>query len=927
MGMLVAVATAGEPTSGPAVIWLEAEHFQNAGGWTHDAQFIDQMGSPYLLAVGLGEPVADAVTKVVAPKPGTYRLWVRSRDWIPEHHPGQFQVIIGGNTSERTFGRSGKAGWHWEDGGTHDIGVETELRLHDLTGYYARCDALVLTADVNWVPPEEKGAIQTLRLGNGGVAAEIVDKEGYDVVVAGGGLAGCLAAVSSARLGARTALIQNRPVLGGNASVEILVPPVGVWPHAKMDPLDPRETGLIEDIRTEGNQRPDEAKLYSGRLARFVGAEPGLDVYLNTHIIDVEMKTPTEIASVVALDVRSGKRARYPAKIFVDCTGESSVGVAAGAEYRHGREPRSMYNESLAVEQADQKTMGNTLKYESVPTDDEQPFLAPPWARSFPNCDTFPPRRHPVLGREVGWQWMIELGGTRDTYADAEEIRDDLLRLIYGQWDHVKNYCPNISERAAVHKLAWVGHVAGKRENRRLIGDYVLNENDIRDQTLFPDRIAYGGWGIDDHYPEGFFHDGPPASHGLHGIIHSIPYRSLYSKNIDNLLMAGRNISASHVAMAATRVMLTCGIVGHAAGAAAALCVRHDESPRGIYRGHIAELQQQLLKDGAYLVRLANADPRDLARGAKTFASSERSSGPAEIMSASNVIDGYARKEDDRTHAWAPAAESPLPQWVELRWDTPQLFNMVHVAFQTKLHSPSAFEVQVNEGGGWRTVAGVEGNRQRHHMLGFGEVKAGAMRVVLLKKNGHQEPGVCEVRVYHEPQRVLEIAARAMRTRDLPDPKPALGWDDTIVEFSGVNPKKMPGIVVDDTEAETSGRWVHSTYALPYVGNGFIHDANADKGEKWVKFRSTIPVSRRYEVRIAYLAVGNRASRVPVIVRSADGEKTVLINERVKPPIDGLWQSLGVFRFEAGSTGEVIVRNDATEGYVSADAAQWIPAD
>lgn len=911
----------------PAVVWLEAEHFNDQGGWTQDAQFIDQMGSPYLLAVGLGKPVRDATARVAVPRPGKYRLWVRSRDWIPEHHPGQFGLALNGRMLEQVFGHSGKAGWLWEDGGTHELAAHCDLRLKDLTGYYARCDALILTSDLAWVPPDDVRAINDLRLKHGGVSAAVADGPEYDVVVAGGGLAGCLAAVSSARLGARTALIQNRPVLGGNASVEILVPPVGVWPHAKMDPLDPRETGLIEEIRTEGNQRPEEAKLYSGRLERFVSGEPGLDVYMNNHVIGVEMKSPKEIASLLALDVRTGRRTRYPSKLFIDCTGESAVGVAAGAEYRHGREPRSMYNESLAVEQADRKTMGNTLKYESVPTDSEQPFLAPPWVHPFPNCDVFPPGRHPILGREVGWQWKIELGGTRDTYADSEEIRDDLLRLIYGLWDHVKNYCPNISEKAAVHKLAWVGHVAGKRENRRLIGDYVLNENDIRGQTLFEDRIAYGGWGVDDHYPEGFFYDGPPASHGLHGIVHSIPYRCLYSKNIDNLLMAGRNISASHIAMAATRVMLTCGIVGHAAGTAAGLCVRHGTTPRALHRERIAELQQQLLKDGAYLVGMGNADPRDLARKAAAKASSECRLGSGELMSAANVLDGFARKEADRTHAWAPDPRSAFPQWIELRWDQPQAFNMIHLAFQTKDNSPSSFEIQADDAGIWRTVAEVKDNRHRHHLLGFKQVRTSALRLLILKGNGRHRPGVCEIRVYDEPQRTLDIAARAMRNRDLPDPRPAIGWDDSIMEYSGLDPRKIPGITMDDMDAERVGQWVHSTYALPYVGNGFIHDANADKGEKYVSFKPAIPKPGRYEVRIAYLAVNNRAAKVPVIVRSAEGEMTIVINQRQRPPIDGLWQSLGTFRFDAGSAGEVVVRNDGTGGYVSADAIQFLPVD
>jgi len=205
-------------------LMLETERFTHLGGWAIDSQFIDLLGSAYLLANGRGEPVEDASTTVRPPKPGKYRLWARAKDWMPEHHPGRFQIIVDGNPLGRTFGENGRAGWLWEDGGLLELTGETEIRLHDLTGYYGRCDVLLLTDDLDYAPPDDLAKIAQLRQAHGGVSADVADLPEYDVVVIGGGLAGSAAAVAAARNGARTALIQDRPVLGGNASPEIIVP-------------------------------------------------------------------------------------------------------------------------------------------------------------------------------------------------------------------------------------------------------------------------------------------------------------------------------------------------------------------------------------------------------------------------------------------------------------------------------------------------------------------------------------------------------------------------------------------------------------------------------------------------------------------------------------------------------------------------------
>jgi len=760
-------------------IWLEAEQFDDAGGWTNDAQFIDQMGSPYLMAIGLGTPVKDALTHVELARRGiAYRVWVRAKDWIPEYHPGRFQVLLDGRPAARTFGATGNRGWGWEDGGVHQLRGRVELRLHDLTGYYARCDAIVLTDELDWKPPDNVSAINSLREALGGVSREVDVLPQADVVVTGGGLAGCTAAVAAARNGCRTVLIQNRPVLGGNASREILVPPVGAWPGIFQSkyPLDPRETGIVEEYRTAGNQRISEGRLYSNRLLRLVRLEPNLDLYLNTHATGVRMQEGDErrIAAVDAVDVHSGRRMRFPGKVFIDCTGDSVIGVAAGAEYRHGKEPKAMYDEPWAPDEPTDDTMGNGLKYFARDMGEPRPFAAPDWGFKFKTCDSIGPQRHPLLTtdiEEIGWQWKIELGGLRYTYADAEEIRDDLLRLIYGLWDHTKNHCRRERKRAANHELVWVGYVAGKRENRRLIGDYVLTQNDIADQAIFPDRVAFGAWSVDDHYSAGFFHDGPTgpyfdsSDHHYMGVPFTIPFRAIYSKNVGNLLMAGRNISASHLGISNTRVMLTCATLGHAAGTGAAFCVRRDATPREVYQHHMSALQQQLLKEGAPVLGMKADDPRDLASRAAVTGSSERTHSSGERMAPTNIVDGFSRAVGERgkelTHAWAPDQRSESPHWVRLTWPEPVEFNVVHVTFQTADIAPRWFSVEARIENIWKPLAEISENRHRRHVLGFDKpISADALRVV-----EHEPAGICEIRVYKEPPALVEIARRAHAAR------------------------------------------------------------------------------------------------------------------------------------------------------------------
>lgn len=773
-------------SAGPReVVWLETEYFENIGGWTKDWQFVDQMGSPYLMAIGYGVPVADATTTLKAIKPGKYRLWARTKDWAPQFHPGKFEIFLAGKKVPHVFGENSREGWGWEDGGVHQLQGDVTVALHDLGGYYGRCDVIALTPDTAWVPPSDKQELGALRISHGALSTEIEDRGSFDVVVVGGGIAGTFAAISAARQGAKTVLIQNRAMLGGNASTENLVPPVGAMQNRLSKDeieLDPRETGLIEEINLYGKQRYFEVgKYWPSRLKLLAEAEPNLKLFFNTEATGVEMKNSGEISSVTCTDIDSGRRMRFRGTLFIDCTGNGMIGIRAGAKYMYGKESKDMYQETKAPAVANTETLGSSLKYWFTKQDTESSFRTPDWAYHYKHCSDFGDikDRHPSA-TIIDTQWVIELGGVDKTYEKAEEVRDDLLRLIYGLWDHIKNHCTDpVNAAAAKMKLAWVGHVVGMRENYRLLGDYVMTEADVIKQPLLEDRVGYGGWGLDDHPSLGFFDKSRLKNHTHGGLLFSIPYRSLYSANIGNLMMAGRNISVTHVALTGTRVMLTTGTIGQAVGTAAGMCISKGIQPRGVYQGHLAELQQRLLKDGAYLIEMANADPRDLALGAKLTASSEGTPAVEAINGFSRVRLPTAYPQAAlKLNAWTPAAGATGDQWLQLAWDQPAQFNVVHVIFQNRGKlAHRKFNLEYHDGQDWRKIAEVENpNAYRRLVIPVGNIASKMIRVVL-KENIHYHGGICEVRVYQEDERTVELVKRVNRTVDTPLENVSLPWE------------------------------------------------------------------------------------------------------------------------------------------------------
>ncbi|MFW6171628.1 MAG: FAD-dependent oxidoreductase [Planctomycetota bacterium] len=604
----------------PGFLWIDAEDFSDYGGWWLDTQFVHLMGSGYLIANGIDKPVAPASTEVEIPRAGTYRLWVRTRDWLPEYSPGQFRVAVGDRVAEPVFGRADRGGWVWESGGSFELEKgAVQLELRDLSGEYSRCDALVLTTEANYVPPADTKGVIRERARLTGLDLKPSDGGEYDVVVVGAGAAGCCAAIAAARNGAETALIQNRPVLGGNASLELGVGICG----AAVSHANAREGGIIEAagrLRTRhGFHRMSEPfRILSEQ-------EDNLSVFLNEHVHAVEMSDDEEsILAVRAVDTFTGVNRRYRGSVFIDCTGDGWVGYYAGADYRFGRESREEFGEDLAPREPDEITMsgcimGNlAISFRAKDQGYPVTYEPPDWALELPSPKAFGRR----IRRVTTGEWWLEHPGTFNDLEQAERARDELIRITFGFWDYLKNHWPDRAS-AARYQLVYVPIRDARRETRRLMADYILKQQDVLQGRVFPDRIAHGGWPLDVHHPQGIL-SGPdgPFDCNPHVPLYTIPYRCLYSRNVSNLLFAGRHVSVTHLALGSVRVQGTLATLGQAAGTAAAMCVQRQATARGIYQRHLIELQQTLLKQDQYIPELKNEDPSDLALQAAVTASS-----------------------------------------------------------------------------------------------------------------------------------------------------------------------------------------------------------------------------------------------------------------------------------------------------------------
>ena len=416
-----------------------------------------------------------------------------------------------------------------------------------------------------------------------------------DLCVVGGGLSGLCAGVAAARHGAKVALIQDRPMLGGNASSEIRMWVCGAGGS------NMRETGLIEELSLENLYRnPDKNySVWDGIMYEMVRNEDNIELLLNCSVNDCAMDGG-RIASVTGWQSTTQQFHKVEAKLFADCSGDSVLAPLSGAEHRHGREAEAEFGESIGkdVLPGDRKTMGMSCmiqaRQESRPSD----FIPPKWAKHFTKEDL--PHRIPNMSSPYENFWYLELGGDGDSIADTEKTRDELLQIAYGLWDFVKND-PSMREKTRNWRLDWVGILPGKRESRRYVGDYILDQNSLQAGGRFEDTVAYGGWPMDDHDPRGFKNTDRPNAVYPAPSPYGIPYRCLYSRNVPNLFCAGRNISVTHWALSSTRVMGTCALLGQAVGTAAAIASREDCGPREVYLHHLAELKQTLMDDDSYL--------------------------------------------------------------------------------------------------------------------------------------------------------------------------------------------------------------------------------------------------------------------------------------------------------------------------------------
>ncbi len=750
-----------------ADVFVEAEAFEEHGGWKLDTQFVGEMGSPYLLAHGLGRPVEDATTTVEFPEVGTYRVFVRTKDWVARWKapgtPGRFEVLVDGKPLGETFGTKG-AEWFWHDGGTVEITKKSvSLALNDLTGFDGRCDAIWFTTG-DEAPPNEGAILPNWRKQALGLPEEPIEESGYDLVVVGGGYSGMGAALSAARMGCKVALIQNRGVLGGNGSSEVRVWAMGNIRRGKY----PRIGEIVEEFADNAKKSPGTYEEFGdAKKEKIVRDEPRIDLFLHHHAYKVESTGPTKeeerkaelegktasrtIQAVHAFDTRTGAIKRFTGTLFCDATGHGTIGHLAEADW----------------DMTEKGRMGMSNMWAWAEGEEQVEFPRTPWALDLDMPDFPYPRDH-------HGQWFWESGFDKDAIGDAEGIRDWNLRAVYGAFNAMKNRGGAAKHRTAY--LTWIAYIGGPRESRRLLGDVILTEEDIVTKKDFKDGCVPSTWSIDLHYPKKQFAkkfpDNPFISIAVHdrrvdrNYGYPVPYRCFYSRNVDNLFMAGRCISVTHKALGTVRVMKTCGMMGEVVGKAAYVCTDRDCSPREVYENYWAEMDE-LLK-----------------------------------------LPGKARRVD------IADASVVIPD-------------------------------------------------------------------------------------------------------DVPDLPPGYGPP------TGLDPKKLAGVVVDDRDAKKTGGWTEGNGLKGYVGYGYLY-AGA-RSNATITFELKAEKPGKYEVRLAYQPHENRASNAAVLLKSGEVETSAEIDMRAKPPVDDGFVSVGTFDLSAGETVSVTLSSKGANGFVHADAAQLVP--
>lgn len=494
------------------------------------------------------------------------------------------------------------------------------------------------------------------------------------VCVVGGGLSGLCAALACARHGGKVLLMHDRPVLGGNASSEIRMHICGAHGRNNL------ETGIIEELLLE-NQYYNPHKIYSIWDSVLFGAakqQDGLDVLLNCACMSGQMKNGS-LAEITGYQTTTQQFHRVEADIFIDCSGDSVLAPITGAPYRHGREGRREFDESIAPIEADAKTMGMSCLIQARKEQTESVFTPPKWARKM-TVEDLAPYRIPNLDDPQENFWYLELGGENHTIRDTEALRDQLLSEALGLWDWIKN-APENKEKHRFWRLDWIGFLPGKRESRRYVGAYVMHQDDVRNSGRFDDIIAYGGWTMDDHHPGGLYTKEPPTIFHPAPSPFGIPYRCLYSKVVPNLMFAGRNISVTHSALSATRVMATCALLGQAAGTAAAIAAARQQLPADVYEKHLRQLQTMLMEDDCYLpsvVRPVN----------ELTAAADMSVSGADASVLRNGIDRPVGDEDNGIYL-------NIGEALEIRFDCLRSISGLRLVFDSDLNRETLPENQI----------------------------------------------------------------------------------------------------------------------------------------------------------------------------------------------------------------------------------------
>lgn len=574
---------------------LEAEAFSDVGGWSVDQQFIDQMGSSYLIAHGLGIPVSDAVTSVSVNDSGTYHFYVRTYNWTSpwtaSEGPGAFRLKVNGKAVKAVLGTTG-SGWEWQYAGAAVLKEgENTIALNDLKGFDGRCDAVWITREKDEIPPSDVRELDEFRRAHGTVSAVPKKSGEFDFIVVGGGIGGICAAVTAARLGAKVALIHDRAILGGNNSSEIRVHLGG---KIEMEPYP----ALGRMIREFGHSRGGNAKpadfYEDDKKEQFVRNEPNVTYLPLCRAVRVNMSDTHTIGSVIARNVITGEELELSAPVFCDCTGDGNIGFLAGADFRMGREAYDEFHETLAPEKADDITLGASVQW---------------YSRDFGKKIQFPEFNYGINFSDESCEkvkmgeWTWETGMNKDMITEFEQIRDYGMLVIYSNWSFLKNHSAVKADYANLG-LDWVAYTSGKRESRRLLGDYVLSQMDIDLNLWHEDASFTTAWHMDLHFPDGrnskYFPGREFKAETKDNLIYPypVPYRCLYSRNIDNLFMAGRDISVTHTALGSTRLMRTIGMMGEVVGMAESICREHRVLPRDVYRLYLNELRQ-LMKKGA----------------------------------------------------------------------------------------------------------------------------------------------------------------------------------------------------------------------------------------------------------------------------------------------------------------------------------------